>query len=299
MTIRIGTSPTGWSNDDLPKLGGETPLEVCLAEARQAGFEGIELGRKFPRHPDALLAALAPFGLACVSGRHASRLLQHDVEVELRHLHPHLDLLRAVGSEVVVFAETTGAIHADRSAALSRRPVLAAEDWPAFGDRLTEIGDALLSEGVRLVYHHHMGTVVQSEADIDTLMQCTGPSVQLLLDTGHAFWAGADPAALAARHRVRIGHVHAKDVRIAVQSRADAEDWSFLDGVIAGGYTVPGDGSIDFVRVFRALAGYAGWVVVEAEQDPGRADPRHYATIGYRNLSRFLSLAGLRPEGRR
>ncbi len=297
MTIRIGTSPTGWSNDDLPELGGETPLEVCLAEARQAGFEGIELGHKFPRHPDALLAALSPFGLACVSGWHWSRL-QHDAEVELGHLRPHLDLLRAVGSEVMVFAETTGAIHADRAAALSRRPVLAAEDWPGFGDRLTEVGDALLSEGVRLVYHHHVGTVVQSGADIDTLMQCTGPSVQLLLDTGHAAWAGVDPAALAARHRVRIGHVHAKDVRAAVRARADAQDWSFLDAVIAGGYTVPGDGSIDFVGVFRALAGYAGWVVVEAEQDPGRADPRHYATVGYRNLSRCLSLAGLRPEGR-
>ena len=297
MTIRIGTNPIGWSNDDLPELGGETPLEVCLAEARQAGFEGIELGHKFPRHPDALLAALAPFGLACISGWYSSRLLQHDAEVELRHLRPHLDLLRAVGSEVMVFAETTGAIHTDRSVALSRRPVLAAGDWAGFGDRLTEVGDALLSEGVRLVYHHHMGTVVQSEADIDTLMHCTGPSVQLLLDTGHAAWAGADPAVLASRHRARIGHVHAKDVRAAVRARADAQDWSFLEAMLAGVYTVPGDGSIDFVRVFRALAGYAGWVVVEAEQDPARADPRHYATIGYRNLSRSLALAGLRPEG--
>ncbi len=297
MAIRIGTNPIGWSNDDLPELGGETPLEVCLAEARQAGFEGIELGHKFPRHPDALLAALAPFGLACISGWYSSRLLQHDAEVELRHLRPHLDLLRAVGSEVMVFAETTGAIHADRGTALSQRPVLAVEDWPTFGDRLTEVGDALLAEGVRLVYHHHMGTVVQSEADIDLLLDSTGASVQLLLDTGHAVWAGADPAALAARHQERIGHVHVKDVRDAVRADADAQDSSFLDAVIAGVYTVPGDGSIDFVRVFRALAGYSGWVVVEAEQDPARADPRHYAAMGYRNLSRCLSRAGLRPEG--
>ncbi len=298
MTIRIGTNPIGWSNDDLPELGGETPLEVCLAEARQAGYEGIELGHKFPRQPDALLAALAPFELACISGWYSSRLLQHDAEVELRHLRPHLDLLRAVGSEVMVFAETSGAIHADRGTALSRRPMLAAEDWAGFGERLTEVGDALLGEGVRLVYHHHMGTVVQSEADIDALMGCTGSSVQLLLDTGHAVWAGADPAALAARHRLRIGHVHAKDVRGAVRARADAQDWSFLDAVIAGVYTVPGDGSIDFVRVFRALSGYAGWVVVEAEQDPARADPKHYATIGCRELRRCLAVAGLRPEAR-
>ena len=295
MTIRIGTNPLGWSNDDLPELGGETPLEVCLAEASHAGYAGIELGHKFPRHPDALLAALAPFGLACISGRYASRLLQHDAEVELRHLRPHLDLLRAVGSEVVVFAESTGSVHADRGTALSRRPVLAAEDWVLFGDRLTEVADALLSEGMRLAYHHHMGTVVQSEADIDRLMANTGPSVRLLLDTGHAAWAGADPAALAARHRARIGHVHAKDLRASVKAQADAQDWSFLDAMIGGVFTVPGDGDIDLVRVFSALAGYAGWVVVEAEQDPGRADPRHYATIGYRNLRSCLARAGLMP----
>ncbi len=294
MTIRIGTNPIGWSNDDLPELGGDTPLEVCLAEARQAGFEGIELGHKFPRQPDALLAALAPFGLACVSGWYSAALLNHDAETELRRLRPHLDLLRAVGSRVMVFAETSNAIHGDRSTPLSQRPVLPAHAWVEFGARMTAVGDALLAEGVRLVYHHHMGTVVQDEADIDALMASTGPSVQLLLDTGHATWGGADPAALATRYADRIGHVHAKDIRADVRAKADAEGWSFLDAVIAGVYTVPGDGSIDFVRVLRHLPDYAGWVVIEAEQDPARANPLQYATLGYRNLAGFLTAAGLR-----
>ncbi len=294
MALRIGTNPIGWSNDDLPELGGDTPLEVCLAEARQAGFEGIELGHKFPRQPDALLAALAPSGLDCVSGWYSAGLLHRDAAFELSHLRPHLDLLKAVGSRVMVFAETTNAIYGDQTTPLSQRPVLPAGDWAEFGARMTEVGDALLAEGVRLVYHHHMGTVVQSEADIDALMAHTGPSVQLLLDTGHAAWAGADPAALAARYANRIGHVHAKDIRPAIQANADAQGWSFLDAVIAGVYTVPGDGSIDFVRVFRNLPGYAGWVVIEAEQDPAKADPLHHATLGYRNLTGFLAAAGLR-----
>ena len=294
MTIRIGTNPIGWSNDDLQSLGGDTPLEVCLAEARQAGFEGIELGHKFPRQPDALLAALAPFGLACVSGWYSASLLHHDADVELRHLRSHLDLLKAVGSRVMVFAETSNAIHGDQTTPLSDRPVLAPEGWAQFGARLTEVGDAMLEEGVQLVYHHHMGTVVQSEADIDALMAHTGASVKLLLDTGHATWAGADPAGLAQRYSGRIGHVHAKDIRPDIQAKSDAQGWSFLDSVIAGVYTVPGDGSIDFVRVFRHLPGYSGWVVIEAEQDPAKANPLQYATLGYRNLVGYLAEGGLR-----
>ena len=147
---------------------------------------------------------------------------------------------------------------------------------------------------MRLAYHHHMGTVVQSEADIDALMARTGPSVQLLLDTGHATWGGADPAVLAERYRGRISHVHAKDIRPAVRQRADAEDWSFLQSVLAGVYTVPGDGCVDFPAVFRALPGYSGWVVVEAEQDPAEAHPLTYARLGFDNLRGFLAEAGLR-----
>ena len=293
MAIRIGANPIGWSNDDMRELGGETPLEVCLAEAREAGFEGMELGHKFPREPNALKAALAPFGLACVSGWYSAELLTHSVEEEMRALRPHLDLLKAMGSTVLVFAETSNAIHGDRSKPLSRRPVMRTADWAEFGRRVTEVAEATLNEGVRLVYHHHMGTIVQSGEDIDAFMGATGEAAHLLLDTGHATWGGADPADLARRYRSRISHVHTKDVRRDVMERSRAEDWSFLDSVIAGVYTVPGDGMVDFAAVFRELGGYDGWVVIEAEQDPKKAHPLTYARMGHAHLTRILAETGL------
>jgi myo-inosose-2 dehydratase len=298
MPIRIGANPIGWSNDDLQEIGGETPLETCLAEAREAGFEGMELGHKFPREPQALKAALAPFGMACISGWYSAELLRRDADEEMRHLRPHLDLLKAMGSTVLVFAETSNAIHGDRGKPLSQRPVMKASDWAEFGRRITQVAERTLAEGVRLVYHHHIGTIVESAADIDAFMAATGEAAHLLLDTGHATWGGADPAALARRYRARISHVHAKDVRRAVMEQARREDWSFLDAVLGQGsdlgvYTVPGDGMVDYSAVFRELPGYSGWVVVEAEQDPQKAHPLTYARKGIAHLKQSLKEAGL------
>lgn len=298
MPIRIGANPIGWSNDDLQEIGGTTPLETCLAEAREAGFEGMELGHKFPREPQALKAALAPFGMACVSGWYSAELLRRDADEEMRHLRPHLDLLKAMGSTVLVFAETSNAIHGDRSKPLSQRPVMKVSDWAEFGRRITQVAERTLAEGVRLVYHHHIGTIVESAADIDAFMAATGEPVHLLLDTGHATWGGADPAALARRYRARISHFHAKDVRQAVMEQARREDWSFLDAVLGQGsdlgvYTVPGDGMVDYSAVFRELPGYSGWVVVEAEQDPQKAHPLTYAKKGIAHLKESLKEAAL------
>lgn len=293
MSIRIGANPIGWSNDDMRELGGETPLAVCLAEAQEAGFSGMELGHKFPREAQALKAALAPFNMACISGWYSAELLERDADAEMQHLRPHLDLLKAMGSSVLVFAETSNAIHGDLSKPLSERPVLPAERWPEFGKRMTAVAERTLSEGVRLVYHHHMGTVVQSEADIHALMAHTGDAVHLLLDTGHATWGGANPAVLAKQYKNRISHVHAKDVRKAVMEQAARENWSFLTSVLNGVYTVPGDGMVDYVSVLRELQGYSGWVVIEAEQDPKKANPLVYAKMGYANLMRDLKLSGL------
>lgn len=298
MPIRIGANPIGWSNDDLQEIGGATSLETCLAEAREAGFVGMELGHKFPREPKALKAALAPFGMACISGWYSAELLKRDADEEMKHLRPHLDLLKAMGSTVLVFAETSNAIHGDRSKPLSQRPVLAPGDWAQFGRRITDVAERTLAEGVRLVYHHHMGTIVESEADIDAFMAATGEAAHLLLDTGHATWGGADPVRLAGRYRARISHVHAKDVRKAVMEQARAEDWSFLDAILGKGtdlgvYTVPGDGMVDYPAVFKALPGYSGWVVVEAEQDPEKAHPLTYAKKGVAHLEASLKEAGL------
>jgi inosose dehydratase len=289
VNVRFGANPIIWSNDDLRELGGTTSLETCLSQAQQIGFEGMELGHKFPREPRELASVLGRFGLVCVSGWYSAQLRSREAAAELAQLRAHLDLLKALGSTVLVFAETSGAVHAERTRPLGERPRLAAGEWRVFGRRLTELASATAAEGVRLAYHHHMGTVVQSEADIDALMDATGPEVGLLLDTGHAVFAGADPVALAQRYASRVVHVHAKDVRAAVAERARADDWSFLRAVVAGVFTAPGDGCVPFAAVFRELHGYSGWVVLEAEQDPAKADPFTYATLGLRNLRKLVA----------
>jgi myo-inosose-2 dehydratase len=289
MSIRFGANPIIWSNDDLRELGAATSLETCLGEARQIGFEGMELGHKFPRDAVELAAVLQRFGLACISGWYSSELLSRDAATELSRLRPHLDLLKAVGSTVLVFADTSGAVHGDLRRPLAQRPQLAPGDWRQFGRRVTEVATATAAEGVRLVYHHHMGTVVQSEADIDALMEVTGAEVGLLLDTGHARFAGADPTVLARRYAARIGHLHAKDVRAEVAARAGRSDWSFLRAVVEGVFTVPGDGCVPFDRVFQELRHYSGWAVLEAEQDPKKADPFTYASRGLRKLRQLVA----------
>jgi inosose dehydratase len=289
MSIRLGANPIIWSNDDMRELGGDTPLETCLAQARQIGFEGMELGHKFPRDPRVLAPILARFGLACVSGWYSAELLNRDAAVELERLRPHLELLKALGSPVLVFAEVSGAVHGDRQRPLSERPTLTGSDWREFGRRLSAVAAATAAEGVRLAYHHHVGTVVESEADIAALMEASSAAVGLLLDTGHATFAGADPSVLARRYAGRIVHVHAKDIRASVCACARRENWSFLRAVLGGVFTVPGDGSIDFQRVFIELPHYSGWVILEAEQDPKAAEPFTYASLGFRNLRQLLA----------
>jgi myo-inosose-2 dehydratase len=298
MTIRIGANPIGWSNDDLQDVGGATPLETCLAEAKEAGFTGMELGHKFPREPAALKAALAPYGMACVGGWHSVELLRRDAREEFALAAGHRTLLKAMGTDVFIVAETSNAIHGDRSCPLSRRPVMQAADWALFCTRMTDLAMMLADEGLRLCYHHHMGTIVESRDDIAAFLEGSGPAVNLLLDTGHASWGGSDPAELARSYYARITHVHAKDVRADIMADAKAGDWSFLDAILGRGealgvYTVPGDGMVDYAAVFRELAGYSGWVIVEAEQDPVKANPLAYARMGVANLRRFMAEAGM------
>jgi inosose dehydratase len=295
MPVRLGISPIGWSNDDLLELGGATPLETCLTQARAAGFAGIELGNKFPREEASLRPILARQGLALISGWYSGRLLDRSVDEEMAAIEPHLALLVALGCPVVVYAETTGGIAGDRSRGLSTRPRLRDGEWRDFGERLTDLAERLAGRGIRLAYHHHMGTIVESEADIASLMARTGDAVGLLLDTGHTAYAGADPVGIARRHGDRIVHVHCKDVRRRVLERVLEDDASFLDAVVDGVFTVPGDGMVDFPGVLQALAdaGYGGWLVVEAEQDPAKAPPFDYARLGFTNLGAMAAKAGL------
>ena len=293
MAIRIGANPIGWSNDDMQEIGGWIPLEQCLSEAKAAGFVGMELGNKFPREAAKLRPILAKYGHALIGGWHSIFLIERDAETEFAEAAHHRKLLKDMGTPVFIVAECTRTIHGDKSKPLSTRPKMTEAEWKRFTTRLTRLAELLRAERFQLVYHHHMGTVIQTPEEIDRLMKETGEAVHLLLDTGHATWGGADPVELARKYRKRISHVHCKDVRPAIRKESDTKDWSFLDSVLAGVYTVPGDGMVDYVSVFRELPGYSGWVVVEAEQDPKKAEPAKYAKLGYDNLVRFLKSGGL------
>lgn len=295
MSIRFGVSPIAWANDDMPELGGDTTLETILREAREIGFEGVELGGKFPREPNALKAALAPHGLDLVGGWYSGSLLVQDADAEIAALRPHLALLKAIGSTVFVFAETSNAVHSDRNAPLESTPRLKAGDWAQFGARLSNVADYISGQGLKLAYHHHLGTVVENQADMEAFIAATSPSVGFTLDTGHAALGGVWTIDVIERHPERIAHVHCKDVRGAVHAEARRTGKSFLDGVLAGMFTVPGDGGIDFAAVMQALkrTGYSGWIIVEAEQDPAIANPRTYGALGLATLKREAAAAGL------
>jgi inosose dehydratase len=295
MSIRFGVSPIAWINDDLPELGGNTPLESVLEEARDVGFSGIELGGKFPRDADALQALLNRHQLALVGGWYSANLLTRSAAAEIQALQSHLKLLKAMGCSVFILAETSNAIHCDQGSALSATPRLAESAWDDFGRKLTDVGDYLAQAGLRMAYHHHLGTVVESQQDLDRFLDSTGRSVGLTVDTGHAALGGIDALALIRDHPLRVAHVHCKDVRSRVFNRVKSESKSFLSGVISGMFTVPGDGDLEFAGVMQALAkiGYAGWIIVEAEQDPAVAAPKPYAALGLKTLRREAAAANL------
>jgi inosose dehydratase len=296
VSIRFGVSPIAWINDDMPELGGDTALEQVLAEARDIGFTGIELGGRFPRDPSALTALLARFHLSLVGGWYSTSLLTRSAREEIAALQAHLALLQALGCSVFICAETSNAVHGDRGRPLSNTPRLERNAWTQFGARLTEVADYVTTAGLRLAYHHHLGTVVETGEDIERFLAATGASVGMTIDTGHARLGGADPIALIRTHPLRVAHVHCKDIRGAVFRKIKASDGSFLRGVLDGMFTVPGDGDLDFGEVMQALAeiSYAGWVIVEAEQDPAIADPRRYGELGLATLRREALAAGLR-----
>jgi inosose dehydratase len=298
MSIRLGANPIGWTNDDLQEIGGLTPLETCLAEAREAGVVGMEKGHKMPHDGAALKDKLAEFGLVFVGGWYSTELLRRSAREEFEAAKSHIAMTKGTGADIVIVAETSNAIHGDRSKPLSERPRLDKGDWAGYGAKMTEFANRLADEGLKACYHHHMGTIVQSERDIDALMAHTKSPLHLLLDTGHARWGGSDPARLARAYRSRIGHVHCKDVREAKMRESNAGDLSFIDSILGRGvelgvYTVPGDGMIDYAAVFKELPGYSGWVVLEAEQDPKKAPALPYAKKGVAYIRAALKQAGL------
>ncbi len=299
MSVRIGINPITWTNDDVPELGGDTPLETCLSETKQAGYAGTELGGKFPRDSMVLSHILDGYGLSLVSGWYDGRCDEKSVEEEFEAITPHLTLLRDLGATHVVYADTSRGRHGAIWGPISQRPALSAAEWPTYGKKLTALAERFADFGVRMAFHHHMGTIVETDEEVGLMMQHTGEAVGLLYDTGHSIFSGGDPVALLRKHVKRVVHVHCKDARPDILKKARAEDMSFMGAVMEGIFTVPGDGIIDYPTILKILhdAGYSGWLVVEAEQDPKKAHPLTYATMGFQNLSRMASEAGFTVTG--
>jgi len=295
--ILFGTNPIAWSNDDDQTLGAHISLEQCLGEAGEIGFDGIEKGHKMPTEPAALRAVLAPHGLKFISGWHSLNLLAHSVEDEKKSIQPHLDLLKAMGCAVCIVCETSNAIHGADDTAANDKPDLAEGEWEAFGADVEAISQYCADQGITLVYHHHMGTIVETPTEIDRFMAVTGPATKLLFDTGHCYFGGGDPAEVLARHMGRVAHIHAKNIRADVMVQVRDQGLSFLEGVRRGVFTVPGDseGCVEFAPVL-GIAGqhdYNGWLVIEAEQDPDQRNPFEYQSMGLIALKQMARDTGL------
>ena len=295
--ILYGTNPIAWSNDDDRSLGAHISLAQCLDEAARIGFDGIEKGHKFPTTVAGLQAELGPRGLKFVSGWHSTNLLVNPIEAEKAAMQPFLDVLHGMGCKVIIVCETSNAVHGNDGVAVNDRPRLQDAEWTAFGAGIEALAAHAAAQGITLVYHHHMGTIVEAEWEIDRLMAETGPHTHLLLDTGHCIFGGGDPVRLAKRHMARVRHIHAKNVRPAVLREVREQGLSFLEGVRRGVFTVPGDaeGVVDFHAVLEvaAMHHYDGWLVIEAEQDPQVRDPVEYQSMGLRALKAFARRAGL------
>jgi len=279
--IKLGIAPIAWTNDDMPDLGAENTFEQCISEMAAAGYEGTEIGNKYPKNPEELKNALAARGLAVANSWFSAFLLTEPyakVEAEFRD---KCAFLQAVGAKRVGVSEQGHSIQGQMNTPVfDKKYVMNDAEWATFSSGLTKLGAVAQEYGITLTFHHHMGTVVQTVAEIDRMMDTTDPAlVFLLFDSGHLAYCGEDYLAVLKKYAARIKHVHLKDIRPAVVAKVKAEKLSFLQGVRLGAFTVPGDGSIDFAPIFDILGSvnYSGWLLVEAEQDPAIANAFEYA----------------------
>ena len=294
MSVKLGIAPIAWSNDDMPELGGNTSLEQCLQEASKAGFTGIESGGKFPKNSKELLPKLEKEKLKLCSGWYGAHLLINSPKEEFSLMRDQLNLFKDCNAPCMVFAEVTDSVQGDPKTPLSKRPRLNEDNWKKFTLKLNEISKMMLDEGMPLAYHHHMGTVIETENEITRLIESTNDSVKLLIDTGHMLFAKGDSVKLARNFSERLIHVHCKDIRKEILEKSLKNDSTFRQAFLDGAFTVPGDGCIDYKPFLKVLKdnNYEGWLVVEAEQDPSKANPFKYAQIGYSYLSKTAKECG-------
>ena len=279
--IQLAIAPIAWTNDDLPDLGKENTFEQCISEMALAGFKGTEIGNKYPKDPDILKHYLNLRNLKVASAWFSAYLTTKPFEETESAFIKHRDFLHAMGAKVIVVAEQGHSIQGmlDKSV-FNDKPEFTEEEWNLLTDGLEKLGDLAHEKDMEIVYHHHMGTGVQTTEEIERLMDNTDPlKVSLLFDTGHLVFSGEDPINIYKKYKGRIKHIHFKDIREQVAEEVRENSDSFLNGVKKGVFTVPGDGMIDFSPIWKEIkdSGYKGWIVVEAEQDPAKANPYEYA----------------------
>ena len=290
MVIKLGIAPIAWSNDDMPELGGDTPIETCLEEARVAGFTGIELGGKFPRNVGIIKFLLKKYKLKMPGGWYGALLRERSVEEEWAAMQDHINLLKIVGANVFVFADVSGSIQGNSSIPLSKKPCLKDNQWKDYCKKISEISNRLHDTGIPMSYHEHMGTIIQSEKDVDRLMNETNDKTFLLYDTGHLLFAGANYRNILKKYISRINHIHCKDIRKNILKKSLDKDLSFRNSFLDGVFTVPGDGCIDYkpLLIYLKKVNYNKWLIIEAEQDPKKANPFKYAKKGYKYLKGII-----------
>ena len=285
-TVSLGIAPIGWCNDDMPELGAENTFQQTVSEMALAGFTGCEIGNKYPTDPAELKKALDLRGMRIASRWYSSFILTRSMEEEEKDFIANLDFLAAVGANRINVSEQSYSIQGKVDVPIltgGHKHVMDDAEWKLLCDGLNKLGKIAADRGFKLCFHHHMGTVVQTSEETDRMMSNTDPRyVFLCYDTGHFTFAGEDPLAMLKKYVDRVGHVHLKDMRLPVVEEARKNNWSFLQSVRNGAFTVPGDGNVDFDPVFKVLsdAGYQGWLLVEAEQDPAKANPLEYAIKG-------------------
>ncbi len=287
MSVKLGIAPIAWSNDDMPELGGETPLEQCLSEASEAGFSGIESGGKFPKKSEELIPLLQKYKLKLCSGWYSANLRKNSVKDEIILIQEQLKLFQDCKAPCIVFAEVSESIAGDPNRPLSSRPQMKKDEWSEYCKKISEMGKYLEDQDMPLAYHHHMGTVIETEDDTKRLLENTSDQVKLILDTGHMLFAKGNSVKIAEDYKDRIIHIHCKDMREDILNKSLEKDWSFRKSFLEGAFTVPGDGCIDYKPLLTYLKNidYKGWLVVEAEQDPAKANPLEYAKKGFKYLS--------------
>lgn len=297
--ILYGTNPIAWSNDDDWSIGDHLTLEDCLEDCRRIGFDGIEKGHKMPDEGAALQAKLAAYGLRFAAGWHSTNLLVNDLETEKQALQAWIDFTKAAGGDHINACECSNTVHGNDEVAVNDRPIMSEAEWERFSQGYEALSRHAAEQGMKMGYHHHMGTIIESAEDIDRFMAMAGPHTRLLLDTGHAWFGGADPAEVARKHMHRVTHIHCKNVRPLIMQEVREQNLSFLEGIRRGAFTVPGDpeGCLDFEPVLEIAAshGYAGWLVIEAEQDSALREPFHYQNMGLRALREMARATALDP----